>query len=224
MSLNDQLQSEMKDISTKGSFFKCQEGENKIRILSEGALIGTHWVNNKPFPCYGETKGCPRHGEGAPIKDGKPQSPQVKFTCYVLDRADDKVKLADLPYSVIKKIGELQQDTDWSFDEFPMPYDVKITYKPKETPNNMYVVTPSPNRVSLALEHTESLRKGLEVANPIDLVKKKKLAQLNADQADGTWKEPVGLTEEQKADIQAARDAEIQARKERDISPDDIPF
>ncbi len=234
MSITDQINREMKEVSDRGSFFKAVEGENKIRILSEGSIIATHWVNDRPFPCYGETKGCPRHGFGAPKdKDGKPQMPQVKYTCYVLDRTDNKVKLADLPYSVIKSVGDLQNDADWAFSEFPMPYDIKIIYYKKDpatgkpmAPANMYKLIASPNRALIEQEHVDSLRKLLETANPVDLVKKKKDAQLNADRMNGTWIEPVGLSEEEKARIQELRE---NAMKPKEVDPDaidpnDIPF
>jgi hypothetical protein len=52
----------------------------------------------------------------------------------------------DVSYTVIKKVVGLQQDEDWTFDKFPMPYDLKVTYDSAEAGSAMYSVTPSPNK------------------------------------------------------------------------------
>ncbi len=233
MSLNEQLKQQTKEFN-KSNFFKFKEGESKIRILSEGAVLAQHFfeVGGKfsAAVCYGEMKGCPHHND-------TDKKPSIKYSCYILDRSDNQIKLADLPYSIIKSVGDLQQDADWAFDTFPMPYDIKVIFYKKDpetgkdmAPANMYKLIASPNKVAIEQEHVEKLRSLLETANPADLVEKKKSAQLNEDQKNGVWSEPAGLSEADKEAIKTLRDREIKAREkaqEEDpdaINPNDIPF
>lgn len=215
--INQMLEKEMSDIKT--SFFhKFTEGENRIRILSDGAVLAQHFFGKgiKPSICYGIAKGCPFH-------KGSDKSASIKYSCYVLDRIDNTVKLSDLPYSVIKKIGDLQLNSEWAFDSFPMPYDVTVTYKSAESPANMYSVVASPKRDSLNESTLKELDELMKTANPATLIETKKENQLIEHKKQGIWKEPTSnLTDEEKAQIKRMREPEIQL--ENDINPDDIPF
>jgi len=232
MSIEDQLREEMKDnVSRNFDYFRMQDGDNKVRILSEGSVLPQHFFGKgkKPRVCYGISKGCPFHqGEMAPKdKDGNIKQPSIKYTCYVLDRMDDVIKLADLPYSVISKVGELQKNEEWAFEEFPMPYDVTITYKKEESPAKMYSVIGSPKHVALHNDQLDKLAKLMEKASPKDMVQKKKEKQIEIDKQEGIWLDPANtsLTDEQKADIKAVREKAIADKKKKEeISEDEIPF
>ncbi len=232
MSINDQFDNEMKDINPNRGldYYKFQEGDNRIRILSEGAIIASHFFGKgvRPSICYGINKGCPFHKE-----DDK--SASVKYSCYILDRVDDQIKLADIPYSIIKKVGDLQLDSEWSFEYFPMPYDIKVVYKPNESPANMYSVVASPKRDPLSQIVVDKLGELLTKSNPAELVKNKKLRQMSEHKDQGIWEEPSTLSEEDKAEINRIRDKALGAQhkssidtrvdeSDRDINPEDIPF
>lgn len=153
MNLADSLKQTEKEYEIGGGdFFKFEEGDNKIRILTMWEAIATHFIKtgnkSNPHVCYGKDKGCPYHDEGAPLNDkGEPANPTVRFITYVCDRKDsDRIKVAELPYTVIKAIVGLQGDEDYTFDNFPMPYDVKIKYDPKESGSAIYNITPAPTR------------------------------------------------------------------------------
>jgi len=153
MNLSESLKQAEKEYEIGGGdYFKFEEGENKIRILTMWEPLATHFVKvgskTNPHVCYGKDKGCPLHDENAPLNDkGEPASPTVRFVTYICDRKDDdKIKVADLPYTVVKAITSLQGDEDYAFDDFPMPFDVKVKYDKKEAGAAMYSVTPSPNR------------------------------------------------------------------------------
>jgi hypothetical protein len=135
-----------------GDYFKFEKGENKIRVLTTWDPLATHFVKiggkDIAHVCFGKEEGCPYHGEGAPLDEkGNPKKPSVKFVTYICDRKDgDQIKLADLPYTVVKAIVALQKDEEYNFDDLPMPYDLKITYDPDQSGSAMYNVLPSSKR------------------------------------------------------------------------------
>jgi hypothetical protein len=180
MDLAQSLQDTEKEFSIGGSaFFKFEEGENKIRILTMWEPLATHFVQEGrktvAHVCYGKDKGCSYHDEGAPLDDnGSPRAPSVKFVTYICDRRDgDKIKVADLPYTVVKKITALQTDEDYAFDNFPMPYDLKVKYDSKEAGAAMYSVTPSPTREDLPDFVIDGMINKKEVSRIVDEKKSK---------------------------------------------------
>lgn len=224
MSIKDDLEKGMEDTNpSRGlDFFKFVDGDNRIRILSEGFVIAQHFFGKgiQPSVCYGISKGCPFHKE-----TDKPAS--VKYSCYILDRADNVVKLADLPYSVIKKVSDLQLDSEWAFDTFPMPYDIKVTFKKDESPANMYSVIGSPKREELPAETVKTLDDLMKNANPGNMVENKKSKQLEDHKQKGIWLDPSkNLSEEDKQKIQEARNREIDASDSQDdeIKGGEIPW
>jgi hypothetical protein len=104
-----------------GSYLKLQEGDNRIRLVSE----------------------CVEHpGEYG----GKPT---FKWLCYVLDRKDGKIKPFFMANTIYKQIEALQANTDYAFDEVPMPYDVTINAKGAGTKEVVYTVVPARNNTLL---------------------------------------------------------------------------
>lgn len=229
LDIEAQLNEETKDSVRKSNFYKLQEGDNKLRILSEGAVISKHFFGKGvPSVCYGISKGCPFHGDKAPKDEkGNEKQPSIKYTCYILDRIDNAVKLADLPYSVIKKVGEMQKDEDYAFDSFPMPYDIKITYKKDEAPNKMYTVLPSPKREELSDDILAKVADLMVNSNPKDLVQKQKERQMQEHIRQGIWIDPStmpgALSEEDKEKIRLIREAAMKPAEDT-INADDIPF
>lgn len=129
----------------KDDYFVFEKGGNTIRILTEWVPIYSHYVNGKNYTCYGEDEGCKYHGADAPLNEkGNPQRARVRFVTYVLSRKDNQVYLAFLPYSIVKDIVTLSEDPNWAFTQFPMPYDLNVTYNPDAAPADKYKVVPSP--------------------------------------------------------------------------------
>lgn len=204
MKINEQLEEGMNDYgktqNTGDLFFKFQEGENRVRILTAGEILGQHFFGKgvKPSACYGVSKGCPFHEEnyvGKEIltdeeKKRKFPNVSVKYSVYLLDRADNTIKIGDLPYSVTKRIGELQEDQDYAFSEFPMPYDVKITYKSGESPANMYSVLASPKIEQVTPEVLAALKEQMEKFPILANNNKKKEFQLEDHKKQGIWVSP----------------------------------
>lgn len=172
-------------------FFQFDKtGEYRIRQLTAGFPLATHFFGKgiKAKVCYGVEKGCPFHGKGAPRddKDGE-KKPSVKFVCYVLDRRDGKIKLAELPYSVIKVVTDLQEDSDYSFEDFPAPYDLKVTFDKEASPADMYKTLPSPKIEPLTAEQADVLEEKLKKITPNAYVEKRKEKQRDEDLANASF-------------------------------------
>lgn len=153
----------------RSEFYKFQEGENKIRILSVSqSPIATHFFGptTKPVVCVGISRGCKYHGENAPKdKEGNEKTPGLKYLAYILDRREpDKIQQADLAASVFGQLNKLRgtdESGDWYFESFPMPYDLNITLNADEAPAKKYMVAPGKNETPVPediLEQLEGMR------------------------------------------------------------------
>ena len=92
---------------TSSDRFEFEEGANKMRVLTFPVILATHFIGGKggtAVICVGIDEGCPFHGDKAPKDDkGNEKAPSLKLVSYIIDRRDDKVKLAELPLSVRKR-------------------------------------------------------------------------------------------------------------------------
>jgi hypothetical protein len=112
-----------------GGYLKLQEGDNKIRLMSE----------------------CIEHpGE----YNGKPT---FKWLCYVLDRRDGQVKAFFMPHTIYKQIDSLQQNPEYAFDEVPMPYDITINAKGAGTKEVDYTVVAARQNTQLTVDEIKAL-------------------------------------------------------------------
>jgi hypothetical protein len=86
-------------IEDNSKYLKLVEGENQFRIVS-----------------------------GFVVREVTYKSGQVgtKYTCFVIDRKDGKIKFADFGASIIKQIQSLAGSREYGFDSVPK-YDMFIT-------------------------------------------------------------------------------------------------
>lgn len=201
MSSQKDLLNQAKDdygVGGNADFFQFDKaGEYRFRQLTAGFPLATHFFGKgmKAKVCYGTDKGCPFHGAKAPQDDkGNEKKPSVKFICYVLDRRDGKIKLAELPYSVIKVVTDLQEDSDYAFEDFPAPYDLKVTFDKEASPADMYKTLPSPKIEPLTAEQADELEEKMKKITPSAYVEKRKEKQRDSDLADASYD---GIAEEQ---------------------------
>src|SRR5437868_720580 len=118
-SFNDTMELAKKEYGLgKGEYFKPKDGDNRIRVLSAA------------IPYQSEFKGKLR----------------VQFVCWVIDRADSKIKLYFMPASILDAIAAFQRDEDYSFEEVPMPYDINIKTEGAGDIKVKYNVVPSPKQ------------------------------------------------------------------------------
>jgi len=205
-------------------FYKFEEGDNRVRILAiADEPIAKHFVAKKGVTCVGIENGCPLHGENAPMdeKSGKPRSPSIKYMAYIVDREEpNNIRLADLPYSLMKQLSDLKNDPDWSFDELPMPYSVTVKYNPDAAGTDMYKLIPSPTRVPVSAEIIEKLSHMKALDEIVHAVRDKAAADMDLHIAS----EPpvIKLLDETPEDL----DAEMRRQDAKREAPmtDDVPF
>lgn len=106
-----------------GEYFKVQNGNNIIRVLTEGVY----------------------HESEFKKKDGTVDITK-KFVMFMIDRKDGKVKPFFAPYTIYKQIASLEVDPFFKFEGMPMPYDINIKVENAGTLNAEYSIQASPNR------------------------------------------------------------------------------
>lgn len=100
-----------------GSFFKIEDGnKNVLRILTAPVMFYKNYDEGKKRGTNGIVfSGCGY--KGTPLG-----------LAYVLDRNDNKVKLAELKWQLIKDISMWEDSGDYEIDgTFPMKNDIRIT-------------------------------------------------------------------------------------------------
>lgn len=207
----------------KSDFFKFEKsGVYKIRVLAKPIALATHFFG-KGVPasvCYGEDKGCPFHGG-----DG----PSVKFQTYLIDRANGKVQLGELPWTVVDAIASYEEDEDYTFTEYPVPFDIKITVdKENSDPKKIYTVMPSPNKTPLTADESAELASKATKMPVEAYVEKRKQDSLQKHKDDGTWEREQERRKEVQKEIDEARAANTANAEsiypDEEINPEDIPF
>lgn len=219
--------------SSGGSYFKLQEGANRIRIVTPLAVVPKHYAKNGYIGvCIGKDDGCPGCLRDDEIKKLKEQDPEgnkalqitrnIRWMCHVIDYGalermksdptlyEDVVKLAEFPHRIAKMLEELQNDPDWTFDEIPMPYDIRINVEGAGKTSVKYSITPSPRREPLPQEYVAEIQKQKSPAEIVELMKDKKRKEI------GTVSHNSGVAEFDKL-------PELK-RDEEEINPEDIPF
>lgn len=237
MNINEQLSQGQKEAGiSAGSYFKFKVGDNRIRILTQGEVMATHFFGKgqRAATCYGADKGCPFHGINAPKdeKTGNEKKPSIKYVCYIIDKSDNSVQVADLPYSVITQIGAYQENVDYRFETFPMPYDVTVKFDDKAAPAAMYKVIASPKFEPVSEAIMGDLAEVMVKSSPADMVKRKKDWQMSEHKKSNLWVSPENAIERRKKwveDNNKERAAKGEAEQtieypENEISADDIGF
>lgn len=139
-------------------YFELVEGENKFQLLTYCAPQALKWTGNKYEPAVeGDT------------------NLSIKGVCWVLQ--DGLIKLAKLPYTVVKQVRALQNDPDYTFEDFPMPRVIKVNAKGAGTKEVEYSTIPSPKETSVSEEILAELAKKLTPEEMIEKMKGKSLEE-----------------------------------------------
>lgn len=148
----------VKDIEDKRSeesaegYFKIEEGDNRIQLLTHLAQLPLVWDGTKYRPAVEGDKNLSIKGVGWILQEGK-------------------IKEANLPYTVVKAIKELMEDPDYAFESFPMPRLINIKAKGAGTKEVTYTVIPSPKETEVASEILKELKSKI---SPEEIVERKK--------------------------------------------------
>lgn len=213
MGYMDNMKEDMKQYgggSSSGDYFEFdQPGVYRMRLLVQPKTIAYHFPpQGRPDVCVGIDEGCTHH-------KADEKKATLRLVTYIIDRADGKVKRAELPLSVNYSINALQEDMDFAFDGFPMPYDVKVNYDPKNPdPKSKYTVTPSPKQEPLTDEEEGMLADAMKKQTPEQFVEMKKKYQSR---------------EVNRSDVQVSqRNVQVEnlpaEYPDVQINPEDIPF
>lgn len=121
--------------SGSSAYFKLENGENKLRIISMPVMGWLEWVDKKPIR--------------TPLADGEPEAsddenpPKQFLAMAVIDQKDGNVKIWEVTQkSVMKAIRQLTNNPDWGQ---PFGFDLNIE-KTGEGMKTKYAVTPSPKK------------------------------------------------------------------------------
>ena len=129
--------------SGRPGYFKPKDGANKIRLVSEIMDYGSHFIKEekKSHICLGaeSCKYC-RAGE----------KPKLRYLCWIIDRADNQIKLYEFGHSILKQLLALAKDGEYGFEVLP-PYDVTITKKGVDL-NTEYTVIAARNNTPITEE------------------------------------------------------------------------
>ncbi len=191
--------------SASSGWFKMKEGWNQFRILTEPEVI---------FENYG--KGICYHQCGY---EGSP-----KYLARILDRADNKVKLYKIPFTIFETIAGFEKDDELTFSSFPMPYDVKVMASGAGTKEVKYTVLPSLKRVAIDTEIENFLVKQKPIKEVIQLMQEKNIEK---HKADGTWQKEQTRLKQLAEDLKkggSAKEVDTIEYPEEEIDPKDIPF
>lgn len=121
--------------SASSNYFKMQEGENRIRILSQPVFGWEDWDNKKPVRYQMKDK---------PSKSFDPKKPAKHFWAFVIfNYREEQIQIMQITQSTIRKSLEaLCRDKDWGA---PIAYDIKIN-KTGEGVDTEYTVNPVPHK------------------------------------------------------------------------------
>ena len=126
-------------VTPSGGYFKIQDGENRIRILTSPMLGHIDGIG----------KNTVRYRMGLqPTKSSMPDGKIRHFWTFIIwDYTDKAIKIFECAQATIwKRIGALSKDLDWGAPYF---YDIKIKKKGKEK-ETQYEVTPVPGNRDLS--------------------------------------------------------------------------
>ena len=130
------------EIRENSKFYKTVEGENRCRIVSNFIQRAVTYKN----------------GQQA-----------IKYSCWVIDRKDGEVRMADFGAMVIKQLKALATGKDYAFTDLP-PYDITIN-KQGSGMDTSYTVTPARQDTTLTEEDKTRVEKAGKLSEFINKLK-----------------------------------------------------
>lgn len=133
----------------------------------------------------------------------------------------NELKIVDLSHTISQQLLALSKDKDMgtNFDSFPMPYDIKIIVKKKDTKGRAW--TPKDVEYSLVAGQTrractQQELDDMEKKTPIDQIIERMQEKQREEDGQGEWDGAAGQdVDNHSGGIEYPTD---------DINPDDIPF
>jgi len=184
-------------------FYKMEEGDNIMRILTSFHLYGEHYHptdRDRSGVCIGKDENCLscNHEE-------KPSVPTARWLAWAVNA--EGLKLVKFGTRIMKSLKALQNESDWQFEGFPMPYIINVKATGAGTKEVVYTVIPK-KPTEVKEDVMEALEKKLSPADIVQAMKDKKTKG-----GDGTAEKVNNVGVKGEIDY-----------PEEDINPDDIPF
>lgn len=133
MTTNNFLPDGYKEPSANNRYFKLQEGENRVRILTAPIVGWEDWHEKKPMRYYYDKK---------PAKPYDPKRPIRHFWAMVVwNYKEKKIQIWQVTQASIRgSIKSLSENEDWGA---PYKYDLKVM-KSGEGVDTVYAINPCP--------------------------------------------------------------------------------
>ncbi len=186
----------------KGEYFKVQEGDNVIRLLS---------------PCL-------PHQSEFTDKQGVTKT-SFKFVAWIIDRRDNVVRPYFMPMTIMNAIGDLQTSQYYGFEVVPMPYDIIIKAKNAGKLEVEYSVLPVPERIPLTGAEEAMLKERPTIEEYVEKLKEKQGEPVVQEQGQSDEDKAKAVA----SGLPGAKNATGQTEANsgpstQDVNIDDIPF
>lgn len=189
----DQFEKEIAEGKEKSNdFYKLQEGSNKIRIMTDFVRVESINRGGK----YGGIVGGDTQPTKQDIKDG---AVQIKGWAWAIVRATGELKIMQFGKTILGQLVALRANEEYSFTDFPMPYDIDVQAKGAGTKEVVYTVVPARQNTDISEEEMEALNKETPIGQ---------IVQSIIDKQDG----------------KSPKKQEAVEYPKEEINPDDIPF
>ena len=132
-----------------GNYLKTPVGTTKVRIVSEPVKFWKDFDGKKQYVTE----------EGA---KANPEA-KVRYSMWVIDRGDGKIKVWECSGGVVKDIVSLANNPEYAFDALP-PFDLLINRVGSTLQETRYTLTPA--RANTALTDEENVQ--ISVLEPMD--------------------------------------------------------
>lgn len=138
------------DDKQSGDFFKIPTGNTKLRIMAPFVKVQSAWVGKYPA-----SKPTGIVHEGRPLQQG--EELQESAWTWALVREINLLKILRVPMGLLAKIAKLKQDAEYTWNEYPMPFDITISNTGEG--GDRYSITPARQNTEVTVEEMALLNK-----------------------------------------------------------------
>ncbi len=146
-------------------FYKMKIGENKVRVLTQFERVDSVFQGEYP-----NSKFVGHVEEDYKLKGGEKVSTQG--WAWGIDRTTGEMKIMQFSKAILGLINKLKSDEEYTFDNFPMPYDITI-HNTGEGPSR-YSITASRKNTDVTEDEVAELEKKTSIRDIISKIKEKK--------------------------------------------------
>lgn len=140
-------------------FYDLTAGDHKMRVLTQPIPVRSYYKDGAFTQVDEDYKG--------------PEKVILRGWVWAIIRGGEEIKIVKLPYSVIKMIQQLRADSEYAFDDFPMPYDITIKATGEKLTREYVVSASRKNTAVTAVEQAE-LEKKTPIADIVQKIRDKK--------------------------------------------------